>query len=131
MSEKTGADLKRENGLVKSFGYAAHGIGAAASERNFKIDCAAAVIAVVLCVVLQVPSWGFVVVIMCVGIQLSLETINTAIEAVVDLASPEIHPLAKRAKDCAAGAALITACMSVVVGAAVYIPAALRLFGVA
>lgn len=130
MSEKTGADLKRENALVKSFGYAAQGIKAAASERNFKIDCAAAVVAVLLCIALRVAPWGFVAVIVCIGVQLSLEALNTAIEAVVDLASPELHPLAKRAKDCAAGAALITACMSVVVGAAVYVPAALGLFGI-
>ncbi|MDO5043180.1 MAG: diacylglycerol kinase family protein [Slackia sp.] len=130
MSEKTGADLKRENALVKSFGYAAQGTRSASSERNFKVDCVAGLIAVLLCVLLQVPAWGFVAVVMCVGIQLALETVNTAIEAVVDLASPEIHPLAKRAKDCAAGAALITACMSVVVGLAVYVPAALELFGI-
>ena len=86
--------------------------------------------AVLLCVLLQVPAWGFVAVIMCVGIQLAFETLNTAVEAVVDLASPDIHPLAKRAKDCAAGAALIAACMSVIVGLVVYVPAALRLFGI-
>ena len=48
-SAKTGADLKRENALLKSFGYAAAGVRAASSERNFKVDCAAALIAVALC----------------------------------------------------------------------------------
>ncbi len=130
MSKKTGCDLKQENSLLKSFGYAASGIAQAASERNFKVDCVATAGALLLCALLQVPAWGWIAVIMCCGIQLALEALNTAIEAVVDLCSPEIHPLAKRAKDCAAGAALITACMSVAVAAAVYIPAALALFGV-
>ncbi|MDO4443570.1 MAG: diacylglycerol kinase family protein [Slackia sp.] len=131
MSGKTGADLKRENALLKSFGYAAEGVRAASSERNFKVDCVAAIVAVVLCFALQVPLWGFAAVIVCVGVQLALETMNTAIEAVVDLASPQIHPLAKRAKDCAAGAALVGACMSVFVALLVYVPAALRLLGIA
>lgn len=131
MSGKTGFDCKRENTLATSFGYAARGVRAAWGERNFKVDCAAAVAAVVLCVVLQVPAWGFAAVALCIGVQLALETLNTAIEALVDLASPEIHPLAARAKDCAAGAALIGACTSVVVAAAVYLPAAARLFGIA
>ena len=65
----------------------------------------------------------------CVGVQLAMETVNTAIEAIVDLASPEIHPLAKRAKDCAAGAALITACASVIVGLIVFVPALFALLG--
>ena len=66
---------------------------------------------------------------MCIGVVLSFETMNTALEAAVDLASPEIHPLAKAAKDCAAGAALIAACMSVVVGLIVFATALARLVG--
>ena len=128
MSE-TGETLKRKNNLVKSFGYAASGVVQAGSERNFKVDVVAAVVVFVACALLQVPAWGWAVVAMCVGVQLAMETVNTAIEAIVDLASPEIHPLAKRAKDCAAGAALITACASVVVGLIVFVPALLALLG--
>ena len=53
---------------------------------------------------------------------MAAETANTAIEAVVDLVSPEYHVLAKHAKDCAAGAALILAATSVVVAAIVFFP---------
>ena len=74
-------------------------------------------------------AWGWAAVAVCVGVQLAMETVNTAIEAIVDLASPEIHPLAKRAKDCAAGAALITACASVIVGLIVFVPALFALLG--
>ena len=128
-SALTGQEMKRNNALVKSFGYAAQGVASAAGERNFKVDCIAAVIAFALCAVLQVPLWGWAAVAICVGVQLAMETVNTAVEAVVDLTSPGLHPLAKRAKDCAAGAALITACASVVVACIVYIPAFLRLLG--
>ena len=50
------------------------------------------------------------------------EALNTAIELVVDLASPDVHPLAGRAKDVAAGAVLISACGAVVVGILVFTP---------
>ena len=126
---ETGETLKRKNNLVKSFGYAASGVVQAGSERNFKVDVVAAVVVFVACALLQVPAWGWAVVAMCVGVQLAMETVNTAIESIVDLASPGIHPLAKRAKDCAAGAALITACASVVVGLIVFVPALLALLG--
>jgi undecaprenol kinase len=51
---------------------------------------------------------------------LTAELLNTAIEATVDLISPEIHPLAKRAKDTAAGAVLLTAVFAVLVGVYVF-----------
>jgi diacylglycerol kinase (ATP) len=50
------------------------------------------------------------------------EALNTAIELVVDLVSPDVHPLAGRAKDVAAGAVLISACGAVVVGILVFAP---------
>ena len=109
MSERqpSGLDLKAQNKFFKSFRYAAQGVVSAAGERNFKVDIAAAACALALCALLQVPLWGWAAVVVCIGAVLAAECVNTAIEAVVDLASPDIHPLAKRAKDCAAGAALI------------------------
>lgn len=132
MSDKqlTGLDMKKQNGFLKSFCYAAQGIASAAQERNFKVDLAVAVCAFVLCALLQVPAWGWVAVAVCVGMVLAAECVNTAIEAVVDLASPDIHPLAKRAKDCAAASALVLAVTSVFVACVVFVPAAYgMLFG--
>lgn len=127
----SGVRMKRENTLVKSFSYAASGVRQAATEGNFKVDLCAAVVALVLCAVLQVPAWGWAAVVLCIGAVLAAEAVNTAVEAVVDLASPEIHPLAKRAKDTAAAAALILALASVVVACIVYIPALVALMGIA
>lgn len=126
--QPSGSDLKAQNKFFKSFRYAAQGIVSAADERNFRVDIAAAACALALCALLQVPPWGWAAVVVCIGAVLAAECVNTAIEAVVDLASPDIHPFAKRAKDCAAGAALILAVTSVAVAGIVFIPAAWTMF---
>jgi diacylglycerol kinase (ATP) len=73
-----------------------------------------AVIAVGLWLGLPAGSWATIVVMMAVV--WAAEFFNTAIEAVVDLASPQIHPLAKIAKDVSAGAVVICAAAAVIVG---------------
>ncbi len=86
-----------------------------------------AVIAVGLWLGLDAGSWATIVVVMAVV--WAAEFFNTAIEAVVDLASPQIHPLAKIAKDVSAGAVVICAAAAVVVGLLVLGPPLLeRLF---
>ena len=59
---------------------------------------------------------------------ISLEMINTSIEAIVDLCSPQFHPLAKIAKDVAAGAVLVVAFFSAVIGLMIFIPKLLLVF---
>lgn len=108
--------------LPHAFKCAAEGVRFALGQRNMRIDVCAAVLAVALGVVLRIDAPSWLAIVLCIGGVLALETLNTAIESVVDLASPEYHVLAKHAKDCAAGAALIAACASVVVGCVVFIP---------
>lgn len=108
--------------LPHAFKCAAEGVRFALGQRNMRIDVCAAVLAVTLGVALRIDAPSWLAVVLCIGGVLALETLNTAIESVVDLASPEYHVLAKHAKDCAAGAALIAACASVVVGCVVFIP---------
>lgn len=116
--------------MLEKFGYALSGILAAArSERNFRIELVLAVVALVLCAVLRVMLWGWICVLILIGLVLFAELFNTAIEAVVDLASPEYHELAKRAKDIAAGAVLSLSIISVIAGLAIYIDAFMRLIG--
>ena len=64
------------------------------------------------------------------GLVLGLELLNTALEALVDLVSPEQHRLAKAAKDAAAGAVLLACVFAVLVGAVVLMPPLLRKLGV-
>lgn len=108
--------------LPSAFACAARGIARAFAERNMRIHAAAAVVAVALNAALRVSMPEWLAVLLCIGAVMALECVNTAIEAVVDLASPEYHELAGRAKDCAAGAVLIMAGVSVVVACVVWGP---------
>ncbi|MGQ9897838.1 MAG: diacylglycerol kinase family protein [Acidobacteriota bacterium] len=104
--------------LRAAFGYAWAGLAHTwRSQPNFRIECGIGGLALVLAWWLET---GLVPVLMMSALVLSLEVVNSAIEAVVDLASPDIHPLAKVAKDAAAGATLLAAVFSVVVGLVVW-----------
>ena len=93
--------------LGSAFANAGRGLAEAVrGERNLRIDAGFAVIAIVLGFALRIDTASWLAVIVCIGMMFALETLNTAIEAVVDLASPGYHELARKAKDCAAGAAL-------------------------
>ena len=116
-------------GLLRSFGYAFEGIAQTFEGRNFRIQLGVAVVVIIACMVLRVQAWAWCAVLVCVGMVLGAEAANTAIEALVDLASPQVHPLAKRAKDCAAAAALLCDLVSVGVGAVVFGPYLLSMFG--
>lgn len=116
-------DKKKRNPLYKSFGYALEGIWMGfRKERNLKIHgvVMAVVIAVGLAVKLSAVKWCICLVFF--GLVISLELVNTAIEAVVDLVTEERRPLAKLAKDTAAGAVLVAAVLSAVAGCIIFIP---------
>lgn len=96
--------------LVRSFGWALAGIGyAVRTQRNMKIHLAAAVLVSLVCLYLGLPPVELAVVSVAVFMVLAAEMFNTALEAAVDLFTPGSHPLAKAAKDLAAGAVLLTA----------------------
>ncbi len=97
------------------------------TQRNFRVETMVGACAVALCLVLRVNPAS---VLLCCALVLSLEMVNTAFEAVVDLAAPTYHPLAKIAKDVAAGAVLVASIISVLVGLVVLGPALLRLVGI-
>lgn len=109
--------------LACAFRCAGNGIRYAfTTQRNLKIHLAFAVLAVVLGFVLHVSEAGWLAIVGCIMMVMALEVVNTAIESVVDLVSPEWENLAMRAKDCAAGAVYIAAIGSLVVAAIVYLP---------
>jgi len=99
------------------------------TQVNARIHAVVAVAAIVAGFVLHISAWEWCAVIGAIGLVLVAEAINTAVEAVVDLASPEVHPLAERAKDVAAGAVLIGAAVSVIIGLLVFGPHLLVLIG--
>lgn len=118
----------KKSSFLRSFGHAFDGIGATiASERNMKIHVTAAVL-VVLAGLFFGLSWeewfacGIVI-----ALVLAFELINTALEATVDLVTEERRPLAKKAKDAAAGAVLVVSLASVAVGVRIFLPRLLSL----
>lgn len=115
--------------LLQAFKCAFEGIFATAKERNFKIELCFMTLTIVLGLVFSISFLEWLCVIICFGLVLGGEVINSAIEAVVDLASPEYHELAKKAKDCAAGGVLLFSIASFVIGCLIFIPCILSLLG--
>lgn len=115
--------------FIASFHHAFSGIGQTFKEgRNFKVQLGFAVAAVILGAVFRITPVEWLAVVICMAMVLGGECMNTAMEAIVDLASPDYHPLAKRAKDCAAGGVLICSIASLVVAAIVFLPRIIGLF---
>ncbi len=110
--------------LFLSFKYAWAGVGYAFStQRNFRIHTFIGIFAVSLGAILRIEAIEMAIISMTCAIVMVLELINTAIEAVVDLTVKQsYHELAKIAKDCAAGAVLISAIAAVIVAAFILLP---------
>jgi undecaprenol kinase len=109
--------------FLRSFGFAAAGIvSTAAREQNFRVHLVAAALAIVAGIALRIDATEWALVVVAIAGVLALELLNTAVEAVVDLASPERHPLAERAKDAAAGAVLVGAMGAAMMGAIIFVP---------
>lgn len=109
--------------LIKSFTYAFEGIvHAFRREQNFQIHTLSSVMVILLGAFLEITKIDWIILFMLIGGMLCLELINTAIERVVDLVSPDFHPLAKAAKDTSAGAVFVFAITSIIVGLFIFCP---------
>ena len=107
-------EIKRQKGLKKffySFTYPIKGLAYAyRNEQNLVVDVGMAILA------------------LTIGLVISCELVNTAIEAVVDLVTEEYHPLAKVAKDTSAAAVFVFAIVAVIVGIIIFLPRIIALF---
>jgi diacylglycerol kinase len=102
---------------LRAFGHAFHGWGyVLRTQHNAWIHALATTLVVLLAAWLRLPARDWAVLLLTIGLVWMAEFINTALEAVVDLASPQLHPLAKVGKDVGAAAVLIAALTSVVIG---------------
>ena len=132
MAEPTAPNqLRPPDGLwrrrVASFGHAGRGVWSALrSEVHLRIHAAATVVVLGLGFYCDISRLEWALVALAIAGVWTAELLNTAIEALTDLASPDFHPLAGKAKDVAAGAVLLAATGAAVVGALVFGP---RLFG--
>ncbi|QOY36183.1 diacylglycerol kinase family protein [Anaerobacillus isosaccharinicus] len=89
-------------------------------EQNMKIHILIATIMISFAFILKIPLYEKLILLLVIGIVISLEVINTAIERVVDLVTKEYHPMAKIAKDVSAGAVLIFSFFTVVIGILIF-----------
>ena len=124
----------RKKPLYKSFGYAFEGIfETIGAERNMKIHCLMAAADVIAGIICRISREERFICLILFGLITSLELGNTSVEAVVDLVTEERKPLAKKAKDAAAGAVLISAIFAAAIGLAIFVPKvpdALQAFGI-
>ena len=116
-------------GFRKSFLFAMQGFRTAVTtERNIKVMLAAGACAIVAGLALQLDLISWAIILLCCGVVITAELLNTAVETVVDLVSPEFHPLAGRAKDIAAAAVWVLSLLVGIVGVLVFLNAILAKF---
>ena len=109
--------------LINSFKCAIQGIKQAVkTERNVKIHITIMILVIIAGIVLKINTQEWIICIILFGLVISLELVNSAIEATVDIAMPEINEKAKVAKDVAAGAVLVSAIASAIIGLIIFIP---------
>ncbi len=108
--------MVRSRSVLWSFNYAIEGIVyALRTQRNMRLHVVAAITTLVVCLLLGIGGFGLVAIVFAISLVLMTELINTAIEATVDLAIEGLDPMAKIAKDVAAGAVFIASANAVVV----------------
>ena len=108
---------------IKSFGFAFEGIATfLKTQHNAWIHCLAAFLVVILGFTLNVTVTEWCLLIVAIALVMLAEMLNTAIEFLTNLVSPEYHPLAKHVKDVAAGAVLFAALAAVIIGLLVFVP---------
>ncbi|MGM9927623.1 MAG: diacylglycerol kinase family protein [Bacillus sp. (in: firmicutes)] len=119
---------KDKSPIKNSFRYAFKGIHTSIRERNIKIHYTISVLVIMAGFFFSVSRIEWLFILTCIGGMIALEMVNTAIENVVDLVTKDFHPLAKEAKDIAAGAVLMYSIYSVMVGMIIFFPKIWRMF---
>ena len=126
MSMISREDRKNTRGIkkfVNSFKYPIKGLRYAyKNEQNLFVDVIVALIVVALGIIFKISSFEWALITITLGLVISAELFNTAIEAVVDLVTEKYHPLAKVAKDTSAAAVFVLAIVAVVEGLIIFLP---------
>ena len=116
--------------FTKNFFYAFRGIVYAWSgERNIKVQTLAGITAVSLGLYFNISRMEWLVLVLIIAMILCLETANTALERMVNILSPEYHKEYGKVKDIMAGAVLILAMGSVVIGLVIFLKPVLSIWG--
>lgn len=114
---------------LKSFVYAFKGIGILfKTQPNAQIHLLGVLVITVLGFALGLSRTEWCLIIICIALVLLAEAINTALEFLTDLTSPDIHPLAEKTKDVAAGGVLLSVIICGIVWGIIYIPKLIQFF---
>lgn len=109
--------------ITKSFGYAIFGVKTAfKKEPNLRIHTAFAALALILGALLKLDVTEWLLLTFTIFYVITLELLNTVLESIVDLVSPEIKGAAKIAKDVSAAMVLLAASLSIIVGLVLFFP---------
>ena len=117
------------NRFFNSFKYSIQGLKYAYKyEQSMTIHFFAAIVVIVAGIFLKISLMEWLICFMLFGLVMATELINTSIEAVVDLTCPDIHPLAKVAKDTASAAVFVFAMVALISGLIIFVPKVIALF---
>jgi diacylglycerol kinase len=112
---------------IATFKHAFSGLGyVVRTQSNARIHILATTLVFITGLWLQIEKQAWLILILIIALVWMAECFNTALEQVVDLASPDIHPLARQAKDAAAAAVLVSAIAALIVGLFIFLPALLK-----
>ena len=92
------------------------------SERSMRIHFVAAAAVIILGFALRISAGEWIACVSLIGLVISAELLNTALEHVVDICSPELNPRAKRVKDTAAAAVLVVSLAAAAAGLIIFLP---------
>lgn len=119
----------KNNGFRAAFGNAFLGFHyALTTERNLKLHFIAGLLVIITGFLLRLSLLEWCLILITISAVVVAELFNTAIEYTVDLASPEKHEIARRAKDISAAAVLVVAACAVIIGLIIFLPKLIPLF---
>ncbi len=122
--------MSKEHSTVGSFAFAINGIKIAIKdEPNIRVHFIFGFIVLITGMLLRISTLEFAIIFLTIGLVIALELINTALEALVDIVSPDTHHLAKVAKDVCAAGVFTSSVTAVMVGAFIFIPRIMSALG--
>jgi len=125
---------KKKKGIkrfLKSFKYSIEGlIYAFTHEQNMFVHILVGTLVLIAGIIFKLNTYEWLLILLVIGLVVATELINTSIEAVVDLACPKVHPMAKIAKDTAAASVFVFALTAIGVGVIIFLPKLLILLEV-
>lgn len=120
--------MSKSHSIIKSFPYAFRGIkDTILKEPNFKVQLVLGVIAIILGIYFRLNRAEWLILVISIFLVLIMELINTTLENLVDIVSPQIQEKARIVKDVAAGGVLMSSILSIIIGLIIFLPKVLAL----